>query len=354
MVLAAALLLATSQDNLESVVGKVKANLQSAKALSMTVRASSNKGGAAQTWSIKALRPNLFRVESENQLFLSDGQMTWQLMKRDNRYNRMYPADPSGMSIPLADGFQSYSPSSKYAPKFAGMEQTEFNGRRAYALVQKPKEMPNLELRVFIDASTYLPIGSEQKMLDNIQTAVYEDLRLDAELKPADFMWLPPEGAIDANNEKVEVPYPKAGEVAPAFQVELVSGKKANLADLLKKNKAVVLNFWFINCGYCQMEMPHLDEMYKKLKSKGIEVVAVNDVDSAEEIKKFWKGAKYGFAAAIDEGAAAAKAYKVANAPHPVTFLIDANGQVAYMQPGFDTKNGLKNLREAIEKLGIK
>jgi peroxiredoxin/outer membrane lipoprotein-sorting protein len=348
------LALATVQDDLQPVVDKVNAKLQAARSLTMTIKTSSNKGPEVQSWSVKALRPNYFSVESENQLFMSDGQTVWQLMRKQNRYNRLHPADKKGMSIPLANGFQGFSPPSNYKALYDGIERTTFNGRDAFALVKKPKEVPNLELRVFIDRQTYLPIGAEQKSLDSVQTNVYEDLRLDADLKMTDFVFSPPDGAVDADATKVELPYPKAGEPAPDFEVELISGKKAKLSDLLKRSKGVVLNFWFIECNYCQMEMPHLDEMYKKLKSKGLEMVVVNDADTAENIRKFIKGSKYDFPAATDSGAVAAKAYKVANGPHPVTFLIEPSGKIAYMQMGFDVKNGLKLLSEAVRKLGIK
>lgn len=62
-------------------------------------------------------------------------------------------------------------------------------------------------------------------------------------------------------------------------------GKFFQLYDI--KAKYTILYFWEADCGHCQKATPELYEVYKRLKEKGIEVVAVNTL-SGEEGKVKW------------------------------------------------------------------
>jgi thiol-disulfide isomerase/thioredoxin len=62
-------------------------------------------------------------------------------------------------------------------------------------------------------------------------------------------------------------------------------GKFFQLYDI--KAKYTILYFWEADCGHCQKATPELYEAYKRLKEKGVEVVAVNTL-SGEEGKVKW------------------------------------------------------------------
>ncbi|MDH7462846.1 TlpA disulfide reductase family protein [Chitinophagaceae bacterium 26-R-25] len=64
---------------------------------------------------------------------------------------------------------------------------------------------------------------------------------------------------------------------APLFSVADVDGVKYDLSEL--KGKVVVLNFWFIGCAPCKKEMPELNKLVEKYKSKNVVFLAfeVND-----------------------------------------------------------------------------
>jgi thiol-disulfide isomerase/thioredoxin len=68
------------------------------------------------------------------------------------------------------------------------------------------------------------------------------------------------------------------GTVAPNFTAPDVTGKQISLADL--KGKYVLLDFWATWCSPCRAGNPHLIELYKKYKEKGIEFVGVADDDA--------------------------------------------------------------------------
>lgn len=76
------------------------------------------------------------------------------------------------------------------------------------------------------------------------------------------------------------------GSRAALFSRQDINGKPFHLADL--KGKYVIIDFWASWCGPCRKSNPHLKEIYRKYKDKGLEVVCVADDDSAEDK---WRGA---------------------------------------------------------------
>lgn len=59
-------------------------------------------------------------------------------------------------------------------------------------------------------------------------------------------------------------------------------GNRHNLSELLQQKKAVVLNFWFLNCGPCKMEFPYVQEAYDAY-GKDVAILALNPVDGTDE-----------------------------------------------------------------------
>ena len=65
------------------------------------------------------------------------------------------------------------------------------------------------------------------------------------------------------------------------------------LSEILKTKRMVLLNFWFVNCGYCEQEFPDLQNVYMKYKNVA-EVIALNvpqslygETGSMEEINGY-------------------------------------------------------------------
>ena len=73
--------------------------------------------------------------------------------------------------------------------------------------------------------------------------------------------------------------------VRPQFPLKTIDGKDFNIANL--KGKIVLVDFWASWCGPCRRENPNLVAMYKKYKSKGLEIVSV----SLDEDFKKWEEA---------------------------------------------------------------
>jgi peroxiredoxin len=75
------------------------------------------------------------------------------------------------------------------------------------------------------------------------------------------------------------------GKKAPEISMQDSTGKYVSLSNV--KAKYTILVFWDHGCGHCKKEIPKLAELYKKIKSKGVEVYAVETEDKPEDWKKF-------------------------------------------------------------------
>ncbi len=76
------------------------------------------------------------------------------------------------------------------------------------------------------------------------------------------------------------------GKNAPAIVMQDSTGKNISLYDV--KSKYTILIFWDHGCGHCKKEVPKLAELYhKSLKSKGVQVYAIETEDKPDDWKKF-------------------------------------------------------------------
>lgn len=75
--------------------------------------------------------------------------------------------------------------------------------------------------------------------------------------------------------------YPKRFQVAD-MELRTASGQAVSLKDY--RGKVVLLHFWSINCPACKMEEPLLHQLKKNFGPLGLEILAVNLVDTPQEI----------------------------------------------------------------------
>lgn len=74
--------------------------------------------------------------------------------------------------------------------------------------------------------------------------------------------------ALD-NEKKVAI-----GSPAPLFEYSTPDGKLLGPASF--KGKILLIDFWASWCGPCRQEIPHLKEIYKKYKDRGVEFLSVS------------------------------------------------------------------------------
>ncbi len=76
------------------------------------------------------------------------------------------------------------------------------------------------------------------------------------------------------------------------FDLENLDGKKVSLESL--KGKVVLINFWFINCPPCRMEIPDLNQLKEEYAGKNVEFLAIT-FDSKNQVNEFLEKIPFDF-----------------------------------------------------------
>jgi cytochrome c-type biogenesis protein len=123
-----------------------------------------------------------------------------------------------------------------------------------------------------------------------------------------------------------ELDLPRVDRSVPMidFSAQLLDGTTIRLSDL--KGKAIFLNFWATWCGPCRMEMPSMEALYRRLKGRGFEILAVNVRESKGDAAAFMDEMHLSFPAALDTRGSIAATYGID--AFPTTYLIDRNGGI--------------------------
>lgn len=126
------------------------------------------------------------------------------------------------------------------------------------------------------------------------------------------------------------------GDVFVDMSVTDTEGTTYKISDLLKEKKAVVLNFWYINCGPCKSEFPFLEEAYNEYKDS-LEVLAIDvvDVEDEEGVAAYKAENGLTFPMAVGNPAYEA-AMKIEG--YPTTVVIDRYGTIGYIHSGTVTE----------------
>ena len=114
---------------------------------------------------------------------------------------------------------------------------------------------------------------------------------------------------------------PRIGTAAPDFIVQ-DSDRTVKLSDY--RGQIVVLNFWATWCAPCVEEMPSLVEMQRRMKAKGITVLAVSvDVDQ-DAYNQFIRDHNIKMLTVRDSAQKSNALYGTFKFPE--TYIIDRNG----------------------------
>jgi len=131
--------------------------------------------------------------------------------------------------------------------------------------------------------------------------------------------------------------YPK--RPAPSFSLEDLEGRK--VASRAFKGKITILNFWTTWCGFCRLEIPHLNKLYAAYKDAGVEIVGISfDEGGAQDVIPFMKKVNMDYPILLGTQKVAAAFGGIIG--FPTTIVIDRKWQIYQTYPGYVDKSVLE------------
>lgn len=107
------------------------------------------------------------------------------------------------------------------------------------------------------------------------------------------------------------------------FTLTDLDGKTWTLKSL--RGKVVLVNFWATWCPPCRKEMPDLDAIYSRFRSKGLVILALSDED-ATKVKPFLAEHPVGYPILLDAGRKVNDLFRVVGIPK--SFVYDREGKL--------------------------
>jgi peroxiredoxin len=134
----------------------------------------------------------------------------------------------------------------------------------------------------------------------------------------------------DKGSSGTKVGY-RVGNLAPDFTLPSRDGKAVKLSDL--RGKIVFLNFWATWCSPCRFEMPDMERLYKEMKGRPFEILAVSvDEPGWRVIDPFAEQAHLSFPILWDGDMNVTRLYH--SYRFPETFIIGKDGRILEKRVG--------------------
>tara|TARA_B100000768_G_scaffold171143_1_gene178180 strand:+ start:236 stop:1000 length:765 start_codon:yes stop_codon:yes gene_type:complete len=148
-----------------------------------------------------------------------------------------------------------------------------------------------------------------------------------------------------SENEQVRQPQQdQVGSDAPDFSALDMNGKTYSLSSL--KGKVVVINFWFVECKPCVIEMPELNEIVEKYKSEEVVFLAFA-MNKKPKIESFLKKHTFDYTI-LPDSVTVIGDYKIKS--YPAHIILDQNSKIAFSIRGLSNSTA-SEIDDAIEGL---
>jgi len=114
-------------------------------------------------------------------------------------------------------------------------------------------------------------------------------------------------------------------KIAPQFDLEILSGGRAKLADY--RGKIIILDFWATWCPPCIKGIPDFVELQKKYGNKGLAILGISlDQNPKQKLGPFVKKYKMNYPVLLTDGKVD-RAYGGITGI-PTTFVINRKGEI--------------------------
>ncbi|MGB7023963.1 MAG: TlpA disulfide reductase family protein, partial [Candidatus Acidiferrales bacterium] len=132
---------------------------------------------------------------------------------------------------------------------------------------------------------------------------------------------------------------------APPFETVDIPGKTERLGD--HKGEVVLVNIWATWCEPCRNEMPKLDRLYQKRRSKGLMVFGLSD-ESVDVQRRYWEQVPVSYPLLTLRGKVPDLYRDIAR--YPAVFLVDRQGR---LQPAPGPEQPFEKLEAAVDTLRV-
>jgi len=156
------------------------------------------------------------------------------------------------------------------------------------------------------------------------------------------------ENTSPASRPAGAAPEPLPDNVMQA-SINLLDGQKTKLSDY--SGKVLVVDLWATWCGPCRQEIPHLVQIARDYKSKGVEVIGLTGEDPemyTEMVKQFAVDYKINYPIGWADGPLQIGLSRGRGAI-PQTYIIGRDGKVLKHFVGFNPIISLPQMKAAIE-----
>ncbi len=139
------------------------------------------------------------------------------------------------------------------------------------------------------------------------------------------------------------------------IEVQTLDGKRVKLAQLVGKNRPVLIDFWATWCGPCRQEIPHLVALAKQYRAQGLTVVGLTIEDPTTDlaaVKDYAKrlGINYQVAFASLDTFRFFNGTQQPRAPIPQTYVFGTDGRLVRRLVGYNETLGKQMLTQALEQ----
>jgi peroxiredoxin len=120
------------------------------------------------------------------------------------------------------------------------------------------------------------------------------------------------------------------GQMAADLELKDISGKTHKLSDYRGKN--VLLIFWGTWCVPCQIEVPHLKELRKRISEDELAMLAISD-ENATTLQRYAEAKELNYTVISERGSLPAPFGGVQALP--ASFVVDKEGKIKLATEGF-------------------
>jgi len=124
---------------------------------------------------------------------------------------------------------------------------------------------------------------------------------------------------------------PQGKKPAPGFEIKTIDGDSLRLADL--RGKVVVLNFWFIGCAPCRVEISGLNKLVEEFASGDVVFIGLA-LDNADSLRDFLKTIPFKYRIATVAQSIVSQ-YGVS--VYPTHVIINKQGEIEFFMTGGST-----------------